>query len=76
MREQPTERRVIKRPRGLLLHNKDSLKADQAVKLEELLAANTVLATAYLLKTELKEVWFAPTVREGGALAAMVSPDD
>ena len=30
-----------------------------------MLAANTPLATVYLLKTELKEIWFAPSVREG-----------
>lgn len=65
LREQPAERRVIKRSRWLLLRNKDNLKAEQAVKLGELLAANTALATVYLLKTELKEIWFAPSVREG-----------
>ena len=41
------------------------MQEEQAVKLEELLAANAPLATVYLLKTELKEVWFAPSVREG-----------
>jgi len=65
LREQPAERRVIKRSRWLLLRNKDNMKAEQAVKLDELLAANTALATVYLLKTELKEIWFAPSVREG-----------
>ena len=30
-----------------------------------MLAANAPLATIYLLKTELKELWFAPSVREG-----------
>jgi len=65
LRHQPAERRVIKRSRWLLLRNKDNLKAEQAVKLSELLAANTALATVYLLKTELKEIWFAPSVREG-----------
>ena len=32
---------------------------------KELLAANAPLATVYLLKTAIKEIWFAPTVREG-----------
>lgn len=30
-----------------------------------MLAANAPLATVYLLKTAIKEIWFAPTVREG-----------
>ena len=65
LREQPAARKVIKRSRWLLLRNKGNLKGDQAVKLNELLAANAALATVYLLKTELKEIWFAPSVREG-----------
>ncbi|HEX8785019.1 MAG TPA: ISL3 family transposase [Terriglobales bacterium] len=65
LRAEPKARQVIKRSRWLLLRNRDNLKSDQAVKLEELLAANQPLATVYLLKTELKEIWYAPTVREG-----------
>lgn len=34
-------------------------KPEQAVKLEELLAANTSLTTAYVLKDQLKTLWFA-----------------
>lgn len=65
LRNQPAARQVIKRSRWLLLRNRDNLEGDQAVKLNELLAANTPLATVYLLKTTLKEIWFAPSVREG-----------
>jgi len=68
LRDQPAARKVIKRSRWLLLRNRDNLKDDQGVRLDELLAANTPLATVYLLKmlkTELKEIWFAPSVREG-----------
>lgn len=65
LRKQPDARRVIKRSRWLLLRNRDNLADEQAVKLDELLAANAPLATVYLLKTELKELWFAPSVREG-----------
>ena len=65
LRDQPGARRVIKRSRWLLLRNRDNLKDEQAVQLEELLAANAPLARVYLLKTELKEVWFAPSVIEG-----------
>lgn len=65
LRDQPKARQVIKRSRWLLLRNQANLQSDQAVKLGELLAANQPLATVYLLKTELKEIWYAPTVREG-----------
>ena len=65
LRDQPAARKVVKRSRWLLLRNRDNLKDDQSVKLDELLAANTPLATVYLLKTELKEIWFAPSIREG-----------
>lgn len=65
LRDQPSARRVIKRSRWLLLRNRDSLKDEHTVRLEELLAANAPLALVYLLKTELKEVWFAPSVIEG-----------
>jgi len=65
LREQPAARQVIKRSRWLLLRNRDHLDAAQGVKLDELLAANAPLATVYLLKTALKEIWFAPSVAQG-----------
>lgn len=64
LRAEPKARQVIKRSRWLLLRNRDNLDSNQAVKLEELLAANQPLATVYLLKAELKEIWYAPTVGE------------
>lgn len=64
LRDQPAARQVIKRSRWLLLRNRNNLDAAQAVRLDELLAANAPLATVYLLKTALKEVWFAPSVPE------------
>ena len=64
MRSAPA-RKVVKRRRWLLLRNRDKLKDDPRVRLYELLAANTPLATVYLLKTELKEIWVAPSGREG-----------
>jgi transposase len=65
LRDQPAARKVVKRSRWLLLRNHENLKDDQSVRLDELLAANAPLATVYLLKTELKEIWFAPSIREG-----------
>lgn len=65
LRDQPAARQVIKRSRWLLLRNRGNLDAKQGVKLDELLAANAPLATVYLLKTALKEIWFAPSVPDG-----------
>jgi transposase len=65
LREQPAARQVIKRSRWLLLRNRGNLSESQAVKLDELLRANAPLATVYLLKTALKEIWFAPSIKEG-----------
>jgi transposase len=64
LRAEPKARQVIKRSRWLLLRNRANLDDDQAIKLDELLAANQPLSTVYLLKAELKEIWYAPTVRE------------
>ena len=58
-RDDKAARRVIKGSRWLLLRNADNLKPEQAVKLEELLAANASLTTAYLLTDQLKTLWFA-----------------
>ena len=65
LRKEPKARQVIKRSRWLLLRNRGNLDEGQAVRLDELLAANAPLAKVYLLKTALKELWFAPTLREG-----------
>ena len=59
LRDDKAARRVIKGSRWLLLRNADNLKPEQAVKLDELLAVNASLTTAYLLKDQLKTLWFA-----------------
>lgn len=50
-------RRVVKTSRWLLLRNRENVPPEQAVKLEELLAANRALLTVYLLKDDLKQLW-------------------
>lgn len=60
LRADRSARRVIKRSRWLLLRNRQNLSEDQAVHLDELLAVNQPLTTVYLLKTQLKELWYAP----------------
>lgn len=53
-------RRVVKQSRWLLLRNKQNLGDQQTVRLNELLAANHSLMTTYLLKEQLKALWYAP----------------
>lgn len=64
LKANPSARRVIKRSRWLLLRNRDNLSHEQAIKLDDLLAANAPLTTVYVLKTQLKELWYAPDENE------------
>lgn len=66
LRDDKPARKVIKQSRWLLLRNKDNLTDTQAIRLRDILDANQALATAYVLKDALKDVWFAPSVWEGG----------
>lgn len=52
-------RRVIKRARWLLLRNRDNIPSAQQPSLDELLQANHALMSAYVMKSELKELWQA-----------------
>ena len=61
LRENRPARKIIKRSRWLLLRNRHNLTHEQSVHLDELLAANQPLTTVYLLKTQLKELWYAPS---------------
>lgn len=64
LRKDRPARQVVKRSRWLLLRNRDNLSSEQAITLDELLAANSALTTVYLLKTQLKELWYAPSEQE------------
>ena len=59
LRQDKAARRVVKRSRWLLLRNRDNLSDEHTVKLDELLAANAPLSTVYVLKAQLKELWYA-----------------
>lgn len=60
LRDNSKARKVIKRSRWLLLRNPENLPAGHEVKLAELLEANQPLNTVYVMKTALKELWYAP----------------
>lgn len=49
---------MIKSSRWLLLRNRNNLDPAQAVQLDELFQANQPLLTAYLMRDELKRLWF------------------
>ncbi|MBB3262026.1 transposase [Paraburkholderia bannensis] len=49
---------VLKSSRWLLLRNRRNLKPGQSVQLKELLAANQPLLCVYVLRDELKRLWF------------------
>lgn len=58
LRHDKPARKVIKGSRWLLLRNKKNLhQAQDRVRLRELLAANRKLATVYVLKDDLKQLW-------------------
>jgi transposase len=65
LRNDKPARKVIKGARWLLLCNRENVKPKDRVKLDELLQANRKLATAYVLKDDLKHLW--DYVYEGAA---------
>ena len=58
LRQDRPARRIIKSSRWLLLRNRDNLDRQQDVRLEELLQANQPLLTVYVLRDELKRLWY------------------
>ena len=58
LRQDTNARKVVKGARWLLLRNKKNVtKAEDRVRLKELLEANEQLATVYVLKDDLKHLW-------------------
>lgn len=58
LRHDRPARRVLKSSPWLLLRNRRNLERSQAVHLKELLAANQPLLCVYVLRDELKRLWF------------------
>ena len=65
LRNNKPARKVIKGARWLLLRNRENVKRQDRVKLDELLRANRKLTTVYVLKDDLKHLW--DYVYEGAA---------
>jgi transposase len=64
LKADPSARRLVKRSRWLLLRNRSNLTGEQNIKLNDLLAANAPLTIVYVLKDQLKELWYAPDEQE------------
>ena len=61
LRHDKRARQVVKRAHWLLLRNPRHLKEAEHIRLDEVLAANQPLMTAYVMKEQLKALWNAPT---------------
>lgn len=61
LRHDKPARRVVKQAHWLLLRNPDHLKAEQQIRLDDVLAANQSLMTVYVMKAQLKALWTAST---------------
>lgn len=57
LRHDKPARKVIKGARWLLLRNRENVKPEDRVRLDELLHANRKLWTVYVLKDDLKHLW-------------------
>src|SRR6056297_405538 len=64
VREDRPAYRAVKRSRWLLLRNRGKLDGRQQERLDTLLEANAPLMTVYVLKEQLKEIWYAPSEAE------------
>lgn len=68
LRADKPARKAVKRSRWLLLKNRSNLSEKQETRLGELIEANAPLATAYVLKEQLKELWRCHSVWEAFSL--------
>lgn len=59
LRHDKAARQAVKRSRWLLLKNRASLSEPQNLQLGELMSTNAPLAQVYVLKEQLKELWYA-----------------
>jgi transposase len=57
LRDDKPARKVIKGARWLLFRNRENVKREDRIKLDELLQANRKLTTVYVLKDDLKQLW-------------------
>ena len=63
LRHDQPARKAVKRSRWLLLRNKSNLQQSQAAQLDALLALNQPLMLVYIMKEQLKTLWYARSER-------------
>lgn len=63
LRHDKPARRVVKGSRWLLLRNRENLGEEQAEQLKALLALNQPLMLVYIMKEQLKGLWYAKSER-------------
>ncbi|MEQ3722855.1 ISL3 family transposase [Alcanivorax sp.] len=63
LRHDKPARKAVKRSRWLLLRNRSNLKQDQEAQLEALLEVNKPLMLVYIMKDQLKGLWYAKSER-------------
>ncbi|MES9912562.1 MAG: ISL3 family transposase [Candidatus Sedimenticola sp. 4PFRAG1] len=64
LRHDQSARRKVKRGRWVLLKNRQNLTETQAGYLDELLEANRSLMVVYLLREQLKEMWYCQNAEQ------------
>lgn len=64
LRQDKPARRIVKQAHWLLLRKRSNLSQEQQIKLEEVLAANQPILTAYVMQEQLRALWTAPSAWE------------
>lgn len=67
LKHDKSARKRVKRGRWVLLKNRDNLTEKQTGYLDELLSSNRELMTVYLLREQLKEMWYCTNEAEAMA---------
>lgn len=64
LKDDKPARKWIKRARWVLLKNRSNMNEDQESYLNQLLAVNKNIMTVYLLKEQLKELWYNDSIEQ------------
>ena len=71
LKEDKKARKWVKRSRWILLKNAENLSAEQANYLEEVLSRNQALTVVYILKAQLKALWYCDSKDEARRLCSI-----
>lgn len=68
LKDDKPARQWVKRARWVLLKNRENMDSTQQHCLDELLAANHSLMVVYILKAQLKELWYCDSIEQAKTL--------